>query len=93
MVLYTVVSVGGEDDTERRLRRPSGHMLKDGIVVYRERTTSRERYGTTVMVYYFTIFFFKYSSLYCNTIKVSSCAKMKQNYIHILLQYLKKKHK
>ncbi|XP_047023985.1 protein CLEC16A homolog isoform X3 [Helicoverpa zea] len=38
----TVVSVGGDDDTERRLRRPSGHMLKDGIVVYRERTTSRE---------------------------------------------------
>lgn len=35
-------STGGEDDTERRLRRPSGHMLKDGIVVYRERTTSRE---------------------------------------------------
>ncbi|XP_050345845.1 protein CLEC16A homolog isoform X1 [Nymphalis io] len=30
------------DDTERRLRRPSGHVLKDGIVVYRERTTSRE---------------------------------------------------
>ncbi|XP_063380953.1 protein CLEC16A homolog [Cydia fagiglandana] len=30
------------DDIERRLRRPSGHMLKDGIVVYRERTTSRE---------------------------------------------------
>ncbi|KAL0841441.1 hypothetical protein ABMA28_015123 [Loxostege sticticalis] len=30
------------DDTERRLRRPSAHMLKDGIVVYRERTTSRE---------------------------------------------------
>ncbi|KAM3961022.1 C-type lectin domain containing ema [Aphomia sociella] len=36
-------STGGEgDDTERRLRRPSAHMLKDGIVVYRERTTSRE---------------------------------------------------
>ncbi|XP_047023986.1 protein CLEC16A homolog isoform X4 [Helicoverpa zea] len=35
-------STGGDDDTERRLRRPSGHMLKDGIVVYRERTTSRE---------------------------------------------------
>ncbi|KAJ8729952.1 hypothetical protein PYW07_016990 [Mythimna separata] len=35
-------STGGEDDTDRRLRRPSGHMLKDGIVVYRERTTSRE---------------------------------------------------
>ncbi|XP_026751195.2 protein CLEC16A homolog isoform X2 [Galleria mellonella] len=31
------------DDTDRRLRRPSAHMLKDGIVVYRERTTSRER--------------------------------------------------
>ncbi|CAK1547335.1 unnamed protein product [Leptosia nina] len=31
------------DDAERRLRRPSGHVLKDGIVVYRERTTtSRE---------------------------------------------------
>ncbi|CAG4961173.1 unnamed protein product [Parnassius apollo] len=30
------------DETERRLRRPSGHVLKDGIVVYRERTTSRE---------------------------------------------------
>ncbi|XP_026729038.1 protein CLEC16A homolog isoform X1 [Trichoplusia ni] len=35
-------ATGGDDDTERRLRRPSGHMLKDGIVVYRERTTSRE---------------------------------------------------
>ncbi|CAG9786039.1 unnamed protein product [Diatraea saccharalis] len=31
------------DETDRRLRRPSAHMLKDGIVVYRERTTSRER--------------------------------------------------
>ncbi|XP_049868689.1 protein CLEC16A homolog isoform X2 [Pectinophora gossypiella] len=30
------------DDMDRRLRRPSSHMLKDGIVVYRERTTSRE---------------------------------------------------
>ncbi|XP_039754199.1 protein CLEC16A homolog isoform X4 [Pararge aegeria] len=30
------------DDMERRIRRPSGHVLKDGIVVYRERTTSRE---------------------------------------------------
>ncbi|KAJ2946215.1 hypothetical protein O0L34_g5151 [Tuta absoluta] len=30
------------DDSDRRLRRPSGHMLKDGVVVYRERTTSRE---------------------------------------------------
>ncbi|XP_052740098.1 protein CLEC16A homolog [Bicyclus anynana] len=30
------------DEPERRLRRPSGHVLKDGIVVYRERTTSRE---------------------------------------------------
>ncbi|XP_072931785.1 protein CLEC16A homolog [Epargyreus clarus] len=30
------------EDTDRRLRRPSGHVLKDGIVVYRERTTSRE---------------------------------------------------
>ncbi|XP_026324705.1 protein CLEC16A homolog isoform X2 [Hyposmocoma kahamanoa] len=35
-------SSGESDDTDRRLRRPSGHMLKDGIVVYRERTTSRE---------------------------------------------------
>ncbi|XP_062529405.1 protein CLEC16A homolog isoform X1 [Bombyx mori] len=36
-------STGGDgDDSERRLRRPSGHLLKDGIVVYRERTTSRE---------------------------------------------------
>ncbi|XP_013199587.1 protein CLEC16A homolog [Amyelois transitella] len=35
-------SIGGEEDVERRLRRPSAHMLKDGIVVYRERTTSRE---------------------------------------------------
>ncbi|XP_061377184.1 protein CLEC16A homolog isoform X2 [Danaus plexippus] len=31
------------DDAERRIRRTSGHVLKDGIVVYRERTTtSRE---------------------------------------------------
>ncbi|RVE51629.1 hypothetical protein evm_003761 [Chilo suppressalis] len=30
------------DESDRRLRRPSAHMLKDGIVVYRERTTSRE---------------------------------------------------
>ncbi|XP_041978054.1 protein CLEC16A homolog isoform X3 [Aricia agestis] len=30
------------DDGDRRLRRPSGHVLKDGVVVYRERTTSRE---------------------------------------------------
>ncbi|XP_028173804.1 protein CLEC16A homolog [Ostrinia furnacalis] len=36
-------STGGDgDEPERRLRRPSAHMLKDGIVVYRERTTSRE---------------------------------------------------
>ncbi|KAL4717997.1 hypothetical protein ACJJTC_013037 [Scirpophaga incertulas] len=36
-------STGGDaDDAERRLRRPSAHMLKDGVVVYRERTTSRE---------------------------------------------------
>ncbi|KPJ18517.1 hypothetical protein RR48_07241 [Papilio machaon] len=35
-------SSGGEsEECERRLRRPSGHLLKDGIVVYRERT-SRE---------------------------------------------------
>ncbi|XP_053607303.1 protein CLEC16A homolog [Plodia interpunctella] len=33
---------GDDTDTTRRLRRPSAHMLKDGIVVYRERTTSRE---------------------------------------------------
>ncbi|CAH2037178.1 unnamed protein product, partial [Iphiclides podalirius] len=32
--------VDGEE-TERRIRRPSGHVLKDGIVVYRERS-SRE---------------------------------------------------
>ncbi|CAH0723250.1 unnamed protein product, partial [Brenthis ino] len=35
------------DDTERRIRRPSGHVLKDGIVVYRERTTSRESVSRT----------------------------------------------
>ncbi|XP_013169463.1 PREDICTED: protein CLEC16A isoform X2 [Papilio xuthus] len=35
-------SSGGDgEECERRLRRPSGHVLKDGIVVYRERT-SRE---------------------------------------------------
>ncbi|XP_045448543.1 protein CLEC16A homolog [Melitaea cinxia] len=30
------------EHSERRLRRPSGPVLKDGIVIYRERTTSRE---------------------------------------------------
>ncbi|CAH2234783.1 jg13207 [Pararge aegeria aegeria] len=35
------------DDMERRIRRPSGHVLKDGIVVYRERTTSRESISRT----------------------------------------------
>ncbi|XP_047504961.1 protein CLEC16A homolog isoform X3 [Pieris napi] len=27
------------DETDRRIRRPSGHVLKDGVIVYRERTT------------------------------------------------------
>ncbi|CAH2106183.1 unnamed protein product [Euphydryas editha] len=41
--VLTCCTIGFDgDDTERRLRRPSGHVLKDGIVVYRERTTSRE---------------------------------------------------
>lgn len=35
-------SIGDSEDSERRIRRPSGHMMKDGVIVYRERTSSRE---------------------------------------------------